>query len=482
MDRHHVPIDRAPLLSKVRRAYGEFLTVPSLVMLGFLALAVATLWLDRAGPDWIHPVRDLVERYLFRKASSTNSFLGMVTTGLITMTSITFSMLLLALQQSASLIGVQVVNSFLLRRRNQTLLGFFLGITLFVLVVHAAANDSFNPLLGAVLALLFTMAALYALALLVFSAINQMRPQEVIAEVRTLTLQAREEQRDLLLASYRTPRFTGGTEVRVTTEHHGYVRDIDLPALRKALQARQGEAEVEIRLEIGDYVSYDEELARVRAAVPEEAERLARATKAALQLDYQRATRRDPAFGIQQILMIGWSSGSTAYHNPGVAAESVRNLRDVVARWSEDYDAVEGSPGSIPLVYPDGLVERALEALEALAVVSTESLQYPTFEEVMRAYARLFGRLPAHLQDRVGTALHRLVTGLGDHVMTRSLEEALEEMVGALRAAGHAETADVVETALQQMASTAGTLAARSTRVQEATSSGSSGGENGRNA
>ena len=114
-------------------------------MVAFVALAAVTIWLDRNPPTWIGPVRDLIEAHLFREAETTNAFLGMATTGLITMTSITFSMLLLALQQSASLIGAQVVNSFLLRKRNQTILGLFLGSTLFVLVVHAAAHDGFNP-------------------------------------------------------------------------------------------------------------------------------------------------------------------------------------------------------------------------------------------------------------------------------------------------------------------------------------------------
>ena len=51
-------------------------------------------------------------------------------------------------------------------------------------------------------------------------------------------------------------------------------------------------------------------------------------------------------------------------------------------------------------------------------------------------------------------------------------------MVHTLREEGYADAADAVETARRQMASVAGSLAARSTRAQEATSGegdGSSG-------
>ncbi|MDX1419220.1 MAG: DUF2254 family protein [Rubricoccaceae bacterium] len=468
-----VPIDYPSAWSRVRRGFVEFLWVPTVVVLGFAALAVGVVWLDRSAPGWIAPVRSVVEAHLFRRAGATNAFLGMVTTGLITMTSITFSMLLLALQQSASLIGAQVVYSFLLRRRNQLLLSFFLGSTLFALVVHASAHEGFNPLLGAALSLLLTAAALYALAVLVFTAVNQMRPQTVIGEVRTLTLEARRRQRELLLVSYRSPRYLGGTEVRIRTEQHGYVREVKVDPLREALATRRGEVEVEIPLEIGDYVAYGEELARVRAAVPEEAHRLAEVARKAVELDYQRAVRRDPSFGIEQIRMIGWSSGSTAYHNPSIAQEAIRNLRDIVARWTENYDEVEGSGGSLPLVYPDGLVQRALTAMESLAVVATESLQPKTFEEVLHAYSHVFGQLPEHLQDRTAISMGRLVTALGDLVLTPQLEKALGEVAQTLRASGYGNAADVVETATQQMASGAGTLAARATRVKEATSDAS---------
>ncbi len=470
MAKNPVPLDRPGLWSRIRRGLTEFLWVPAIMMLAAVVLAGTAIWFDRNVPGWIRPVRGLVKTYVFPKASSTNDFLGMETTGLITMTSITFSMLLLALQQSASLIGAQVVYSFLLRRRNQILMGYFLGATLFVLIVHAGTEEGFNPVLGAAVSLILTAAALAALAALVYTSVNQMRPQAVIENVRTLTLEARRRQRELLMASYRSPRYAGGTEIRIRTEAHGFVREIRLEPLKKALQGRRGEAEVELRLEVGDYASYGDELARVRAEDPAEAERLAGVTRKAIRLDSQRATERDPSFGVDQILMIGWSSGSTARHNPGVALDAVRNLRDIVARWTVNYEEVEGSDGTIPLVYPDGLVQKAIGAMEAIAVVATESMQSVTFEEVMHAYRHVFHKLPEKLQDRAAVSLCRLVTGLGDLLLTPQLESALDGVARTLRDAGYPDNADVVEASTREMASTAGTLAARSTRVSVARS------------
>lgn len=463
-----VPIDQVSIWSRARRGFIEFLWVPALIMAGSALFALLVIWLDRSAPGWIQPVRGFFEDYLFRKESSTNSFLGMATTGLITMSSITFSMLLLSLQESASLIGAQVVYSFLMRHRNQLLLGFFLGATLFVLILHAAANEQVNPVLGATLTLVLIASALGALAVLVFTSVNQMRPQTVIGEMRTLTLEARRRQRRLLIATYREPRYRAGTEVRVTTDQHGYIRDIDVDALCEALESRRGEAEIEIRREIGDFVAYGEELALVRAAHPDEAHRLAGRARDAISLDYQRAVERDPSFGVQQILMIGWSSGSTAYHNPGVAMEAIRNLRDLASRWSANYEEVEGSDGTIPLVYPDGLLERVIDSISDIGVVSTESIQPDTFEEVMHTYRQIFPNLPEHLQDRTATSIRRMVTGMADLILTRPLQGSLEALEPILREAGYAETADILRDAREQMLSATGRLGARSTRAQQA--------------
>ncbi len=465
-----VPIDRSEAWSRIRKGFLEFLWVPTAVMLVCVVLALITIWLDGSGPGWAQTAHHIVEAHIFREAQSTNSFLSMLTTGLITMTSITFSMLLLALQQSASLIAPQVVYSFLMRRRNQTLMGFFLGATIFVLLVHASTHEGFNPVLGAALSLLLAAAALYALLILVFTAVNQMRPQTVIGDVRTLTLEARRHQRELLMASYRSPRYFGGTEVSVRTERHGYVRDVDVGALRKALGSGRGKVEVEICIEVGNFVAYGDELARARAERPDEARRLANAARGSIALDYQRSVRRDPAFGVEQLHMIGWSSASSAYQNPGISMAVVRNLRDILARWAASYAEVEGSEGTLPLVYPDGLVKRVLESLEALAVVSTESLQQETFVEVLQAYRLIFPRLPEQLQARGCASVCCLVTALGDLVLTPQLENALERFARTLLELGHADTANVLMRAKREMASRSGALGARSTRAQQASS------------
>lgn len=464
-------LGRTSLASRLQRAYREFLKLPTYLMAGLLVLSILFSVLDRSEAAWLSAGREWIRGVLFGGGVHVMDFLGLLTSGLIGMTTITFSMLLLALQQSATVVGVQVVNSFLLRRRNQLLLGFILGTTVAVLVMRAAAVPERTGLAVA-FALVLTLLALYGLAVLLYAAVNQTRPQAVLEEVRTLTLEARRHQERLLRGSYREPRYEGGVESIVWNAKHGYVREIRFDDLVALLEGSDGKVEVEFRIEVGDYVAYGEEVARVRAERREESERLAAATRDIVVLDSQRATARDPSFGVEQLQMAGWSSGSSAFQNPGVAMEAVRNLRDVIARWAVDFEQEEASGSRLPIVYPDGLVIRAIDAVESVGVASTESLQAPTLEEVFRAYRNLLPDLPESLRDRVEGSIRRLLTGVADHVLTRPLESEMKKLARALREVGSVATAEGLEDALEGLREVSGQVAARSNRAQLASSDG----------
>src|SRR5689334_2089401 len=110
--------DSLAWLEAARRALGEFLGLPTAIIVGFLLLAAATYALDRAGLTsfaLLGRVRAAMQHFVFGSPDSTSSLLGSIAAGLITVTSITLSILLLALQQSAASMTSQVFDQFLRR-------------------------------------------------------------------------------------------------------------------------------------------------------------------------------------------------------------------------------------------------------------------------------------------------------------------------------------------------------------------------------
>ena len=121
-------------------------------------------------------MRGILKTRVFADPKATSELLGTIAGGIITVTSIIISLLLVALQQSAASLTHQVLDQFLRRRVNQIYFGFFIGLSLFALLTLATVTESFNPVFGASLAFLLTMIALYILLLLLYTTINQMRP------------------------------------------------------------------------------------------------------------------------------------------------------------------------------------------------------------------------------------------------------------------------------------------------------------------
>ena len=118
----HIP---GQVLETIRRAFVEFLTIPTVVIVGFLALAVIMFVLDEARIVREGQASNAMWGGLFSDPQATRDFLGVIAASIITVTSITLSLLLIAVQQGAASLTSLVFDQFLRRRTNQLYFGFF---------------------------------------------------------------------------------------------------------------------------------------------------------------------------------------------------------------------------------------------------------------------------------------------------------------------------------------------------------------------
>jgi uncharacterized membrane protein len=456
----------------VRRAFTEFLAAPSAVAIAFLAAALATSWLDRRRFAALEPVRELLRVNLFADPKATSDLLGTVAGSVITVTSITISVLAVALQQSASSLTTAVFDQFLRRRVNQVYFGFFVGLSVFTLVILStvsAADPPLNPVFGGSLALAATVVALQLLILLLYTTINQMRPAEIIDTIHAHVLSARACQHGLLARTRRSPRAGGAGAARepVTAAERGFVTGLDLGAMDAALREAGAGAEIVLGVSLGVHRACGEQVAEVTAADRERAEALAEAVRAAVRLEPQRDVASDPAYGVEQLATIAWTSISSAKSDPAPGLLVIGCLHDLLVRFADEERErpVELADEAAAIVYRDDVALVLLDALEGLAVCSSQSMQPQSYAEVVRTLARSLSRLPQAWRTRVEDVALRILTALGDHVLTRPLESALDELAGALRADGRSSAADRVAAASDRLRRSLGELDSRATRA-----------------
>jgi uncharacterized membrane protein len=377
-----------------------------LVVVAFACLAALSIVADQTQKvAWLDDARTTAGHIVGKQAAG--AALQAIASGLVTVTSITFSVLLLAVQQTASNLSPVVFDQFIRRRSNQAFLGFFVGLALFSYVVMAAVKDQTPPILGATIATLLTVVALVILLVLVFSTVGQMRPTSVIRAIHDRALTAREEEAVLLRRTRRSSISPHDVAARYRAQVTGYVTHVNLHLLESAL-ADAGDAEICLAVTLGDHICFGDTLATVLDGDFDRAESLAHCVGAALSVSPQRDLAHDPTTGIDELSNIAWTSGSSSKQNPEVAREALYALEDLAARWFDD-GAPDGSTSfdspPIAVVYQDTDRDRLLDALHALLVVAHESHQTVLAATVVDAYSALLQRVDAPARKRLRSDL-----------------------------------------------------------------------------
>jgi hypothetical protein len=382
-------------------------------------------------------------------------------------------MLLLVLQQTAGNMGNMVYDQFLTRRRNQVYAGFIVGGAVLPIFLRGTVSDTFNPVLGAAFTLLVTVLALAGLLWFLYMTIDQMRPSTVVNDIAEKTGKARQRYRRFIGRTRHTSLSDAPVRAVLRARRPGYLTDIDLEVVEDSLRDQPENVEIINKVRIGSYISYDDPVAEIKARRQEDGRRVAEGLGEAYYVEQRRQLDNDPSFGLKQLEMIAWTEASTAKQNPETTLMVIRVLRDLISRWALDAGEGDGrSPRAsgespVALVYDDGVLLDALDVLESVAVVSSESLQHQVFAEVLDGLTVIYGRLPEEqLQRRTDDLVRRALSAMGDHVMTRDLERAIERLSRELRLANHEETARTLMGAGGKLGASIGELGSRSTRVK----------------
>jgi uncharacterized membrane protein len=389
------------------RAFREFAATPLVVMLGFAVLAAVSIAGDQAHVSGLDAVRHALSHVIGKQAASTT--LQAIATGLITVTSITFSVLLLAVQQTASTLSPVVFDQFVRRRTNQVFLGFFVGLALYAYVVMAVVQDKTPPIIGAFIATVLTVVSMLLLLALVYTSIDQMRPTNVVRQIHDRILDARRREGRTVTRTRRGPESSAPVRLTFRSSTTGYVTGVDVDALAGAVSnCRDGE--VRLAVTLGQYVSYGDDVASVAAADDVAVEEFENALCEAVIISRQRNLDHDATTGIDQLGNIAWTSGSSSKHNPEVSREAMYALRDLAARLLEKDPATEGRAADevVPVVYPDNDLDRVFEVLFSLVVVAHESQQNMEAARVLDTYRRLVERTTGDLRERLMRDLDEL--------------------------------------------------------------------------
>lgn len=330
------------MITKLRHDWqamrSSFWFVPALMVVDAVVLAVILITLD-ARVDL-----DLAAHWPLLFGAGADGARGLLTTvasSMITVAGVVFSITLVALSLTSSQYSSRVIRNFMRDRVNQWVLGVFLGIFAYCLVVlrtiRGGDEGAFVPALAVLGGLLLAFVGIAVLIHFIHhiatgiqaSSIVATAAQETLAAVDHLFPEALGEDDDAGAVDTLASAIASQPWLAVPASKTGYVETLDADALLDV--ARTLETLLRMEHGIGDFVVAGTPL--VSLLDPGD---LDDATTARLNAIYvigrQRTVEQDVAFGIRQIVDIAMKALSPGINDTTTAVMCVDHLAAILTR------------------------------------------------------------------------------------------------------------------------------------------------------
>ncbi|MEP7380657.1 MAG: DUF2254 domain-containing protein [Gemmatimonadota bacterium] len=331
------------------RLLGTLWFVPSIVVVAFLLLAVGMV--DAS----THVDREVLARWplLFgANAESSRSILAAVASGMITVAGLTFSLTLLAVTQASSQFTPRILRNFLGDRANQLMLGTFVGVFAYCILVlrtiRGGENNSFVPSLAVVLGMVLGIVGIGVLIVAVHHIASSLQASSIVAGVAAETVESVDRLFPDQLDAGSDPTLESDRRAAVAiaegvdawhavpASRSGYIQSVDLDGL----VARGSACGRLIRVECcpGDFVIEGRALASLAIGTSEaltndkDFQQVSRQVAQSFTIGLYRTVEQDPPFGIRQLVDIALKALSPGINDTTTAVSCVHYLGAILTR------------------------------------------------------------------------------------------------------------------------------------------------------
>lgn len=315
--------------------------VPACIVAASVALALLLIELEPA-----HDASSFASRWPMLFGGGAEGCRGLLTSiagSMVTVAGVTFSITMVAMTLAASQYTSRILRNFMRDRANQAVLGVFVGVFAYCLVVLRRIRTSdegggFVPGVAVLGALLLAFVAIgfliffihHAAASIQATSLIDAAARETLATIDRLYPERGAAEFDVHDVPARAGEPGGEPEGAhaVLATANGYLTSIDLDDLRE-LAARRG---VVLRLAqaVGGFAIEGCPLVWVAHGALQDGDE--EAVRGACTLSRQRTMTQDAGFGIRQIVDVALKALSPGIHDPTTAITCIDHLTAILAR------------------------------------------------------------------------------------------------------------------------------------------------------
>ncbi len=418
-----------------------------LPLLGVVVAAAAGVLLPRAESQWGRGVPPWLSAALFGgDAGAARTLLDAISTSLITVTSLTFSLTVVTLQLASSQFSPRLLRTFTSDVFVQATLAVFLSTFTYSLSVLRAVRggDGGVPRISVMVAFVLGIASVLALVLFLAHLARQIRVETMLRDVHqdaSATLQIATAPHDD--ARPRPPIPTPPDDaVSLTAPASGFLTSIDEAQLRSAATA--SDAYLVIDCYPGSSLVEGVPIGKawsVHAPLDDEAvERLRCAVGRAIRTGYERTAAQDVGYGLRQLSDVANKALSPGINDPTTAIHALGHISALLCQLA--------SRDLSPRLLHDGddrvrVVLNRPDLADLLDLAITQPRHYGSSDpQVMMRLFRLLEELAYHVDDATPVRAQRdrlratVAQSDFDSTETAQLQQAAERVEHAMSRSG----------------------------------------------
>lgn len=317
----------------------SFWFVPAVMVLDAVILATVLIIVD------VNADLQIVERWplLFGAgAAGARGLLTAVASSMITVAGVVFSITLVAISLTSSQYTSRVIRNFMRNRVNQVVLGVFVGIFAYCLVVlrtiRGGDEGAFVPSLAVLGGLFLAFVGIAFLIYFIHHISRSIQASSIIASAAQETISAvdhlfpeegTDEDRGKDTDSSSGMPSVHPSWIAIPAMETGYIESIEMKALLDA--ARKHDTVLRMERSIGEFVVEGTPLVSVSGPF-EPDDRITDGMNEIYVISRQRTVEQDPAFGIRQIVDIALKALSPGINDTTTAVICVDYLSAILIR------------------------------------------------------------------------------------------------------------------------------------------------------
>jgi uncharacterized membrane protein len=311
--------------------------VPTLIVASAVALAFGLIEVDKRVDQQL---RDWWPRFFVAQPEGTLAMLSTIAGSMATVAGVAFSITIVALALASSQYTSRVLRNFMRDPANQVVLGVFVGIYIYCLLVmrniSSGDHEAFVPALAVLGGVVLALVGIAVFIFFIHHIATSIQAEEIIASIMRDTVKVIDrlfpqelgDEGDLAAGQLESTQaeLVWHPVPALTT---GYIQSVDIEVLLAF--AREQNTVLRMEYGVGDFATGGRPLASLAVEQPPD-EGTVQALNRIYAIDSYRTTDQDVLFGIRQLVDITLKALSPGINDTTTAVACIENLSVILQR------------------------------------------------------------------------------------------------------------------------------------------------------